>query len=340
MSDKPKILIADGDTQVIKLLETSLSNSGYEIIKAYDGTEILEKANNNNPDLVLLALDMPKTDGIEVCRRLKSKDSSNSISVIIMAEKIDSTIVIKGLNNGVDRFITKPLDMTEVSVRIKAMLRIKSLEAKIKSMNRDLEIKFREKTGKIQNVYIETIKTLVRAIDAKDGYIHSHSENIIKYAVAIAKEMGLSRNQIWKIEQAAVLHDIGKIGIHDYVLGKTGKLSEKEWKEVKQHSLIGAGILEPLEFLDGVVPIVKHHHERFNGSGYPGGLKGKDIDIGARILAVVDSYDNMISERPYRGKLSKEEAINELKNNSGTQFDPEIVEIFLRVIEKNNSKKR
>ena len=187
---------------------------------------------------------------------------------------------------------------------------------------------------RLNNLYLNSINALAQTINEKDHYTHTHSENVTKYAMAIAREMKFKSHQMEVVERAAKLHDLGKIGIHDYILTKPGKLTDKEWEEIKTHSLRGAKILEPLAFLNGVIETVRSHHERYDGKGYPDGKKGKGIPIEARIMAVADAFDAMLSERPYRKALGKEEAIKELKANSGTQFDPKVVRVFLRIIPK------
>ncbi len=187
---------------------------------------------------------------------------------------------------------------------------------------------------RVNKTYMNSMRALALAIDEKDHYTRTHSENVTTYATAIAREMNLSESEIEEIAQACQLHDLGKIGVHDYILNKPGKLTEEEWAEIKLHSLKGAEILEPLDFLKGVIELVKEHHERYDGKGYPDGRSGKNIRLGARIMAVADTYDAMISERPYRKALSKDETINELKREKGKQFDPEVVEAFLRLLEQ------
>ncbi|MBU3933616.1 MAG: HD domain-containing protein, partial [Candidatus Omnitrophica bacterium] len=185
----------------------------------------------------------------------------------------------------------------------------------------------------LKEIYVHTISALASALEAKDRYMRSHSENVTTCAVAIAEELGLSASQIEVIQQACQLHDLGKIGIHDYILNKKGKLSPEEWDEVKLHSLRGAQILQPIGFLGEVAELVKEHHERFDGKGYPHSLAGRDIRLGARIMSVADAFDAMVSERPYRKALSLPQAMAELKANSGTQFDPDIINVFLKVLQ-------
>jgi len=188
---------------------------------------------------------------------------------------------------------------------------------------------------RLSDLYMRTITSLAATIDARDHYTRKHSEMVAKYAVAIAEAMKLAPEQVELIRQASHLHDIGKIGVHDFILLKPGKLTEEEWEEVKLHSVKGAEILQPLVvFLDGVIDMVRQHHERYDGRGYPGYYRGRDIEIGARIMAVADAFDAMVSGRPYKKAYSREKAIEELRENSGTQFDPEIVETFLGVLNK------
>ncbi len=186
----------------------------------------------------------------------------------------------------------------------------------------------------LEDSYMRTVSALTSAIDAKDHYTHKHSEHVCEYALAIAKEIGLAEEQLKDLEQACQLHDIGKIGIEDYILTKPGKLSSEEWEKMKMHPVKSAEILRPLAFLSEVIKLVEQHHERYDGKGYPAELKAEEIALGARILTVADSFDAMFTDRPYRKALTKEEAIAELKKGSGTQFDPKVVEVFLRVLEK------
>lgn len=185
----------------------------------------------------------------------------------------------------------------------------------------------------LKQIYLHTIAALASALETKDRYTRSHSENVTRYAVVIAQELGLPLAQIEVIRQACQLHDLGKIGIHDYILSKVGKLSPEEWDEIKLHSLRGAQILQPISFLSGVAELIRQHHERFDGKGYPYSLSGQDIQLGARIMSVADAFDAMVSERPYRKALSLSQAQAELRVNSGRQFDPGIVKIFLRLLE-------
>lgn len=187
----------------------------------------------------------------------------------------------------------------------------------------------------LQGVYMQIITTLTSTIQVKDNYTKGHSERVTEYAVSIAKEMGLSKRQVEIIKVACQLHDLGKIGIHEHILTKPGKLTEEEWKEIKLHPQKGVEILKPLAFLNDIITLVEQHHEHYDGKGYPSGLKGEEIELGARIIGVADSFDAMTTKRSYADARSIEGAAEELKHYSGTQFDPKVVDAFVAILDKD-----
>ncbi len=191
---------------------------------------------------------------------------------------------------------------------------------------------------KMHKVYLDTIRALAAAIDAKDLYTKGHSERVAETSVALAQELNLPGREIENIEYTALLHDIGKIGIADSILGKDSSLTDKEFDKIKKHTVMGAKIIEPVDFLKNSYEAIYHHHEKYNGAGYPDGLKEKDIPLSARIIAVADAYDAMGSDRPYRKKLSKDKILNELKDQSSKQFDPEIVKALISVLDREREK--
>jgi len=183
--------------------------------------------------------------------------------------------------------------------------------------------------------YLQIIRALSLTLESKESYLIGHTDDVVKYAAILARGIGLSQKEVFVITQSAILHDLGKIAIHDYILNKPEKLTSKEWEEVKQHPIKGAKILEPLPFLKDVAEIVRNHHEHYNGGGYPDGKKGDEIPLGARILSIADAVDSMLSERPYRKKLLVKEVIDELEKNKGKQFDPILVDKFLELVSEN-----
>jgi len=186
----------------------------------------------------------------------------------------------------------------------------------------------------MRKIYLDTIRTLAAAIDAKDPYTKGHSERVAKISVILAQELNLSNRDIENIEYVALLHDIGKIGIEDRILSKEEKLTTQEYKKIQEHPVVGAKIIEPIDFLKNAYISIYHHHERYNGNGYPDGLKEKNIPIYARIIGVADAYDAMSSDRPYRKKFSKEKILKEFTDQSGKQFDPQIVNALMLILKK------
>lgn len=227
------------------------------------------------------------------------------------------------------------LPMGEMSEVFNSMVTsLNNARDELTDLNLNLENKVKERTAQLKKTYLDVINALAFAIDEKDPYTHNHSKNVTRYAIAISKEMRLSEEEMNIIERASLLHDLGKIGIPDYILTKPEKLSPQEWEETKAHPFKGTKILEPLEFLNAESKLILQHHERFDGKGYPNGIKGKSISLGARIMIVADCLDAMSRDRLYRKALSKDEIIAEFKKGSGTQFDPEVVTSALGILGK------
>jgi putative nucleotidyltransferase with HDIG domain len=279
--------------------------------------------------------------------------------IIALLDNVDEKMLAELSKLGVYDFIGKPFNINTIEkliFLIKRGIELHSLLAAGRKLNqglkeqnaalekqnillaRRIEDSTRNLTRlyeDLRSTYMKTIKVLAKAIDARDHYTHSHSENVARYSVAIAQEMGLSLKDIEIIREACELHDLGKIGIGDNILGKPSGLNTKEWEQIKQHPSVGAQILEPLTFLNEVIDLVRQHHERYDGSGYPEGRKSDDILLGARIIHLADAYEAMVTPRSYRRiPLTREQAIAEIKQKSGTQFDPKVVEAFLRVVDR------
>lgn len=348
------VLIIDTDGQNVSLMNAALTNRGYEVSVAVTGRQGADVFCVNKFDVVYLDMGIPDVDPLHIVRELKKRETD--IVIIALVQKGSIQMIQEAFNRGVFDYMTKPLKVEDIyfktlrAITYKKYLSnsnraLKGMEERnisLQKQNIMLAKRIEESTRNLTHLYedlretyMRTIKALAQAIDARDHYTHSHSENVTKYAEMIALEMRLDVQKIDEIKDACQLHDLGKIGVHDSILVKPGRLTQEEFEQVKLHALKGAQILEPLKFLEGVIRIVKQHHERYDGKGYPFGLRGSQIDIGARVMTLADSYDAMVSARTYRPiPLTKEEAIEEIKKSSGTQFDPRVVEAFLIVADK------
>jgi putative two-component system response regulator len=258
-----------------------------------------------------------------------------------MATAVSETVkAVEAMKLGAYDYVIKPFDVNMVVTSVHRALERRQLRLENKEYHDRLEEKVLEKTAELvemnaqlRHLFLNTVQSLVHTLEAKDKYTEGHSRRVAKMAETMAKHLRFTDSQLERIHLAAILHDIGKIGVREACLNKPGRLTPAEYDEVKQHPLISERILKPIEALEDILPNIRHHHERFDGKGYPSGLRGTDIPIGSRILSVADSYDAMTSDRPYRRALSVHETLEELKRNTGTQFDPELVTLFLSIHE-------
>ncbi len=348
------LFICDDERVTDYFREKLIIDGGYSVTFVSSGREGINSLRQNSVDLVIVRVNLKDYDALELIRDLKKSDPD--CIIIALAEDSDETKLNGMLRLGVYDILTKPFSLEKliflvrkgadlhaltianrkltqslgeqnVSLQKQNLLLAKRIEESTKNLSRLYE--------DLRTTYMRTIKVLAQAIDARDHYTHSHSENVAKYAVAIAEEMGLSVKEVEAIREACELHDLGKIGIVDNILSKPSSLTKEEFEQIKRHPTIGAQILEPLTFLSDVIEMVRQHHEHFDGSGYPDGRKGEDILIGARIIHLADAFEAMTSPRAYRKiPLTKEEATAEIKKNKGTQFDPKVVDAFFKVINK------
>ena len=305
-----KILVVDDDKSLRKGLARLLQAEGYRTMEAENGREAINMISLDKIDLILLDLMMPEVNGIEVCSLLKSNEETRLIPIIMITAVHEQEEKLKAIHAGVDDFLNKPINIAELRARVKSLL-------KMKRLNDLLD-------------YSDTVvASLANAIESKDKYTEGHNERVSRYAVELAKAAGLNDKEQEIVRMAGILHDIGKIGIPDNILNKQGPLTDEEFTIIKSHPKHGEKILKPLHSLNGVREVVLYHHERYNGEGYPVGLKGEQIPVYARIMAIADSYDAMTTKRPYREAYSKKEAIIELEAKAGQCWDPELIRIFI-----------
>lgn len=323
MSLKTNILVVDDELGVRESLRMVLKDD-YNVLTAANGQECLEMIKERNASLVILDVRMPDIDGIEVLKQIK--DRCPQLPVIVLTGVGTHRIAAEAIKLGAVDLIVKPVNVAYVKQAIE-----NALTGGDKKISAGNLISSTEET--LKNDHLDTLKALSKVIESRDPYTKRHSEHVAKYAVEIAKELGLSTEEIEIIEQTALLHDIGKIAIKDSILHKPDKLNSEEWEAVKKHPLIGEELIQPFKLSHIEQTIIRHHHERFDGTGYPDRLKGEEIPIYARIIAVADSFEATVFNRPYRSKLSLQEAKKELERCKGTQFDPKVVEAFLRALE-------
>lgn len=347
-----RILLVNNDEATARYLRGILvTNGGYAVFCAANGEAALENFAENNFDIAIVKIGASDLDGAMLVKRFKKIDPH--CIVIVFAEQNESTSLEEISRLGAYDFIDEPVNIEKLLFLVKKGIELRSLtvaqhklasglkeqNAALQKQNILLAKRIEESTKNLtrlyenlRSTYMRTIKALAQTIDAKDHYTHSHSENVAKYAVAIAKEMRLSAQDIELIRDACALHDLGKIGVEDNILSKPSALTPQERARIEQHPQTAGKILEPLSFLADALSLIRQHHEDYNGSGYPDKLKGEEIILGARIIRLADAYDAMRSARSYRKvPLSQEEAISEIKKNSGAQFDPRVVEVFLKV---------
>jgi len=330
MTEKQKtILIVDDEEAIRRILNQKLSREGYRCHEAGNSSQALDELRNNAIALVILDIKMPGKSGVELLPEIRT---SYPDTAVIMATAItDTSTAIQCMKQGAYDYITKPFNLDEVALSVDRALEKRRLELENRDYQQHLEQKVEAQARKIRASFLSAITALAYALEAKDKYTSGHSQRVAETSVAIAKELGLSQHSIERIRQAGLIHDIGKIGVRESVLNKPGRLTDEEFHHIKSHCEIGEHILTPIVEDEEILKVVRHHHERYDGRGYPDGLKSEQIPLGARILAVADTYDAMTSERPYREAMSDETACDEIKRCKCTQFDPVVADAFLRV---------
>lgn len=294
---KPVILIADDDVVFLDFMSTVLEKHSYDVICAEDGDKALQAILHDPVDLVLLDVGMPKWDGIALCRIIKSSPQSRLIPVVLLTGDVDPAVRMEAIEAGADDFLTKPVNMQELFARVRSLVRLKFFTDEL------------EHTEAV-------LFSLAKSIEGRDRYTKGHCDRLSSYSVALAERLNLPEGQRVALRRAGVVHDIGKVVIPDEILLKTGPLSPLEWQLMKFHPVIGADICSPLKTFRLVLPIIRHHHEKLDGSGYPDGLKGDQIPITARILTIVDVFDALTTRRPYKESLPVDKAIEIMRDEA------------------------
>jgi len=310
---RSRILVADDTDSVRVLYRKLLSGDGHEVIEVADGKAALEAFHENHPDVVLLDITMPQLDGLEVCRRLKSDPATRLTPVVLVTGLSDLHDRIKGIEAGADDFLSKPVHPLELRARVGSLTRMKHLLDALDSAE-------------------AAFMTLALTIEARDPMTNGHCQRLAKHAVALGNALGVSEQDLQALHRGGYLHDVGKVGVPDAVLLKRGRLTAEEFELMKRHPDIGDSLCAPPQSLRTVRPIIRCHHERLDGSGYPQGLRGDDVPLLAQIVGIADVYDALTSHRPYRRALSADEAARHLLDEAAAgKFRRKHVEVFLNV---------
>jgi putative nucleotidyltransferase with HDIG domain len=350
------VLFVDDEVNILKALQRLLRHEPMNVLTASRPQEALELLDRSEAQVVVSDQRMPDMSGVDLLAAVRERHPD--VVRMMLTGYTEMNIAVEAINRGeIYRLITKPWNDDELRATLRQAFDHYDLKGEIKrlnqvtreqnfklqDMNKNLEAKVRERTKQLatknvelRTAYIQTIRALAEAVDAKDAYTRGHSERVGVYASKIAREMGMRKEMIERVYIAGLLHDVGKIGVPDSIITKPERLTPEEYHEIQKHPEIGGKILEPVEFLRNVVPCVRHHHEWFDGSeqGYPSRLRGDQIPLPSRVILVADTVEAMTSDRPYRNALSIEVVVSELHKYSGSQFDPDCVDAFLRVLDR------
>lgn len=313
-SERPKILVVDDHPSSRMTAVALLSVEGYDVLEAENGQAALDCVGDADPDLILLDVMMPGMDGYEVCRRLKQDEHTRLTPIVFVTALNDRRARLRGIEAGGDDFLSKPFDQLELSARVRSLIRQKRL-------NEDLD-----HAGKV-------LFSIARTIESRDPNTGDHCERLVVLGKAFGEYMRLSRIEVRDLMWGGYLHDIGKVGIPDTVLLKMGKLTPEEWKVMRQHVLIGEQICQPLRTMQGVIPIIRHHHEKWDGTGYPDGLSESRIPTLAQIFQMIDIYDALTHERPYKRAFTPEESLDIMFQETEKGWrNPDLMRVFAEFI--------
>ncbi len=349
MNDQKRtILIIDDEEPIRKILGLHLTKEGYRVIQSSGGSEVFNLLRGNSYEVVISDIRMPGVDGVEILDFLTQK--YDTVPVIMLTGVLDLSTAVDVMKKGAFDYITKPVRKEELIGTVERALshrdlleRNKRLEKENREYQLFLEEKVRERTEELNRKNIELrrayrqlksvnmrfVNVLAETIEAKDKYTHGHCTRMRNLCVRLGRLVGFSKDELEILEYAALLHDLGKVSVNEALLNKNGALDEKESMRMREHSSIGERILNNIPFMEEVARIIGAHHENYDGSGYPRGLKGEEIPLAARIIAVVDVFDAMNNDRPYRKGLPMDVILDELRDVAGTQLDPELVRLFI-----------
>ena len=322
------VLIVDDEYSGRETLQSVLEGEDYELEMAENGMQAIEKSKKLLPDVILLDVMMPGMTGFEVCKRIRNDPQIAEIPIIMLTALNDRDSLLNALKAGADDFISKPFDRYELRARLLGITRLNRYQKLLQE-----RAKLREANAHLLAAYEATIEGWSHALDLRDRETEGHSQRVTELTIKLAEVYGMSADEIIHIRRGALLHDMGKIGVPDSILHKPAALTDEEWTVMRKHPQFVYDMLSSVEYLRPALDIPYGHHEKWDGTGYPRGLKGEQIPLAARLFAVADVWDALTSDRPYRPAWSKEEALIFIREQSGSHFDPQVVDLFFRVIE-------
>lgn len=325
------ILVVDDEPSITVALSTSLRRIGYTCVTASSGQEALKRLSIDRPDLVISDVRMPGMTGFDVLRETKSRDAD--VQFVIMTAYSELEFAIEALRHDADDYLLKPFDLTDLRHTVARALEHRRLLLESRAFREALSGPGDASRGE---VCLDALTALATAVETRDGYDAGHVKRLVDSSMHLGRQLGLSDRHLRGLRLGAILHDVGKLAVPESILSRSGTLSDEDRERLRGHSVAGESILRHLPLAGAALAIVRHHHERWDGSGYPDALAGEDIPLGARIVAVADAFEAMTHDRPYRRQRTRAAAVAEIRQAAAAQFDPRVAEAFLQVVDRQS----
>ncbi|HXM37700.1 MAG TPA: HD domain-containing phosphohydrolase [Gemmatimonadales bacterium] len=331
------VLVVDDEEPIRNALRKYLKQQQFEVHTAGSGEEALQQLRLHKVALMLSDIRMPGTSGVDLVPQ--ALEIEPDLAILMLTAVNDATSAALCMQRGAMDYLTKPIELADLGRAVQRALKRREMQLENRHLNQWLKEEVTTRTAELQRernrlerVSTATLEALVNALEAKDPYLRGHSARVADLSANVAAEMGLAEDEVDRVRMAGRLHDLGKIGTRESVVNKEGPLTAEEFEHVKQHVIIGAQILAPLVHLGDVVAMVKSHHERWDGTGYPDGLRGEEVPLGGRVIAAAEVFDALTTSRPYQEKMTPEQAVDRMADLSGTVLDPRVLEALVRIV--------
>jgi putative two-component system response regulator len=312
-----RILVVDDETQNRRFMRRVLEPMGYRVTEAADGEEALAAISRETPDIVLLDIQMPRMDGYSVCRAIKSDPRTRLVPVVVVTSLDQIPDKVKAVELGADDYLAKPVNITELTTRVRSLVTLKHFTDELEHSSRVFE-------------------GIALVVERRDAYTHHHGKRIGDFAMEVGRALGIGETDLATLRLAGIFHDVGKIAVPDGILHKPGPLTPEELGTMKSHPTIGADLVRPMQTMERVLPLIRHHHEKLDGSGYPDGWRGQEIPLLVRILSIVDVYDALNTKRPYKEAIPRRRCLDIMREESGRGWwDRDVLETFARILQEH-----